>query len=521
MSKRILFILLVLTLPSVFSVYEKVLLKDWIESGVPFEIENESYKAIHIIQTNSTIIYFPNGMAAVIYMSNTSCAKEWLYSVCQMGVKYEKNGIEVPPYIHDSNIEISMKLYLNFSNVDLELVRAFDSEQFYVDEPVDIIATINKTGDEDITNISFIDTYSKNFSVVSLGGCTKQGNRIVWKGDLNQSSIHFCRYRITPLKSTKYENKAKLSFKVFDKTQTKTYDLPMDVKKNSLIINISYENKTYKIGDSIKINLTLEALNDLEIDELKIWLADSYRIQNKSPELTGQRTILTYEGGEMPKENITKLFFIVNNTLVGEHQINVSARYTSNDVVSRLYKDITPEFIVNAIELDLVELEDRYVLRLGNPSKDSFRDVEVKVTNLTYELSRLDSKKFKEFNFPFEDIEYHANITYRTVYGQLLNEKRELNLKEINTTEYTEQTEEIIIEEVKKPVTKKEPFKLDIKVEWAPILITSGIVVLLIIIITLVFSMRGKFSGSKLDKEIEDLRLEGDELNREAEKIKL
>ncbi|MBT3465256.1 hypothetical protein HN451_09770, partial [archaeon] len=120
------FLFFLIIFPSnVFSIYDQVIYDGWVLSGSYLNLSNEQYRVIYVKNTNSTVVYFPGGISAVISPTNKSCSKEWLYSVCQTNQKFERAGYDVLPTVNDPNINVSLYLQINSSNVGYHTLKNY------------------------------------------------------------------------------------------------------------------------------------------------------------------------------------------------------------------------------------------------------------------------------------------------------------------------------------------------------------------------------------------------------------
>jgi len=511
--RKILVVLLILSLiPVSAALFEKPLFEGWVKSGSTFEADGQNFTIIHNKNTNTTVIYFPNSMSTVINAQKDQCTSEWIYRACQTKQRFEKNGIEVPADIHDAFLDIYIYLLLNTTNIRLDLYRDFDADEVYAGEFIDITADINKTGKGDITNITFIDRYSEDFLVIVLSGCEKDGNNIIWTGDLNYSSGHSCKYKIKPIKKLIFNNNATLSYYLFEKSVKKDYSYRFFVEDTPLIFKVDYKNRT-KTGENFKVNLSFNALNELSINNVKVMFQDNLELVNYSPGFSRHGFQLDYKGKVLEKNDELKLFVEFSTGIVNEYDFEVHFDYVYNDVLKTIQKKFITEVYGEVFQVELKRFENHSLLRISNPSKEDFTELRINILNYTFRIDNLASGKFKEFTFPlYDEGRYGIEVSYRSQYGQILRSNYNIEYGEANYYKASEKTlveqEEQAAEEKKETSLTKKKNKQEIELPLELILLIFGVILLVIIALSLISRKSGPKS---IDLEIEEIEKQEEE----------
>ena len=203
--KKLILLLFVLLLPICLSLHNLIIYDDWVLSGEKLNISNQTFKAIYVKNNNSTVVYFPEGISIVIFPGNKTCSSEWIYSVCQSGQKFEKNGKEVIPSINDPNIDVYLNLEINSTNISLSFSKELN-KTMYLGDRILVKTIIEKKGTTsfyDMTNISYIDSFSEDFDIQITEGCNQKKHSVVWESE-TLSSKHECVYVLTPKKKIKF-----------------------------------------------------------------------------------------------------------------------------------------------------------------------------------------------------------------------------------------------------------------------------------------------------------------------------
>jgi len=512
--------LILVLLPSSLAL-EKVIYNGWVKSGEYFDIGGLTFRVIYIRQSNATVVYFPNGLSTVVYPENNSCSSENIYSACVTQQKFEKNGVMVPSNINDLNVDVSVFLKLNQTEIDLDLIREFDGENIFVGDQYQVKTTIEKIGKEDIGNIKFKDVYTDDFFIEVLSGCNVVENSVVWEGSLNRTARHICIYNLRPVRPIKFTNIANLTFDVFGLQNIKTDVFEYDVRDKPIEISYRKDNDSHNAGDTINVNFSIIALSNIKIEEVKIVYPDLFDIVNKSPELIVSGQTLYFEGLILETEDSVNFYADFKTGLVGKHKIKTSITYSYNG----LLKTIEEEHFFNYIRKFL-----QINLRVSNLNDEYFRDIQVYIGSLDEPiyLKRIDSKNFKEFTFPYlGEGDHLIKLQYRTTFGQILYQNYTLKYGEsagYDDFETSSEKEELVeqldnvVEQVNEEIKTKKGF--DINIDTDILLIVIGSIFGIIILFVIFGFIKKKFGKSSLDKQIQDLQKQEDKLVEEEESFK-
>ncbi len=512
MKKQLILLMVLFIIPTSFALYDKQIYNDWVLSGEKFTIDNETYRAIYVKSSNSTVVYFPRGLSLAISPENISCTSEWIYRACQTNQKFEKNGNPVPSDIHDPYIDVSLYLIINITDIRLDLNKSFDSESVYVGDTINIETTIEKYSKEDITNVSFIDVFSDDFVITINTGCELKRNVVYWKGDMINKSKHVCRYSVRPIRQTEITNTANLSYDVFGKRISKSQSNELKVEETVLLLNFSAPSENISAGENATINLTLEAINDVTINYLRIKIPDNFKLINQSYKFKKETGGLSLSDFTLNKEDSMNLFFIV----VGTYKISLETDFVYNKLVKNIKKTVDLTYVGQTFFVSLLKRNNKSILQLANPGTDYYRTIEAKIDNNTFKLQRLDARKFYEFEFPFSNQEtLNVSVRYWTKFGQIIYDTHPLKYGE---STYIEDIQDLVVQEdVTDSETDTEKQRSNLNVDMGQILTIFGIIIGVVFIIGIIFTIKSKFTKSGLDKEVEDIKEDTTETEEESD----
>ncbi len=509
-------LLFLLLLPVAVSLYDLELYDGWVTSGTYFDIDGDTYRAIYIRNDNTSVFYLPYGVTAVIHLKNETCVREWLYEVCQEDIKFEKNGEEVPPTIHDKYINISMLVTITFSDVRLEVNRSFDKEELYLQENTDVRVDIIKHGKEDVTNITYIDRYNSDFVITPLSGCNRRGNNIIWKGDLNNSNRHVCIYNIRPVRETSFENNVTLSYTLLEKFREENYAKQFEVQETPLLFESSYREKAHT-GDDVDFNLSLDVLKDIEIKELRITYPKIFTLKNKSKEFQTIENRLQCRDKLLEEDTEKDFFFILNTGHIGEHVVNLSLVYTYNNALKKINQLYKINYTGDIFHVTLLNATNRSIIRLSNPENILYERIQVFVGGHEFYLAKLEKRRFKEFGFPLMENGTHSVLVkFDSIYGQRVAETYHLEYGQ-STYVTDEELEEQIVEPPEEETEERKWFDIDFNIDTKKIIVGVSVFGGSLLIIGIITLIKNKFSKSDIEKEIAELRKQEESLDEELQ----
>jgi len=493
-SVLLLFVLSLFFVTTVFSLYDQVIFNDWAKSGEEFTINNYTYKVIYNRNTNISFVYLPDSTIIVIDPQIDNCRKESIYSVCQTGQEFYYRGNKVPADITAPNLNVSLFLQINSSDIGLNFSKVYSSNNFFVNEMVDVTIVVSKISGThtEIKNIFLNDSYSEDFIISYADGCTIVGKNIIFQEDL-YTSTKKCKYSLMPKLNTTFSNKINLNYDVFGKTQTKSIITQIDVDSNPIQINVIYPKKNFSLGEEFIVNITLNGIEGVSVNELYIYVPQKFAIKEKSDNLKSYQNNLYLTDFTILKDETKNYFFKLNSTKAGLHVVNLSVKYQYGSLKHHK-SDFTVEYIADIFNIELVDIKNSTFLRITNPTDVIYRNVRIENRNESYFVQELNPKRFKEFNLSnINNTEKEFFVSYKTEYGQIVE-------KFVDLSDFEFIEEEILIPEEQELSNKKFEISQNIKNAIA----VTFLILFFVLLIMNFFNKKTKLHG--LDKEIDDIK---------------
>jgi hypothetical protein len=398
---------------------------------------------------------------------------------------------------------------INRTDAGIYINRTITPDEAYLGDTLEVRTRLKKIGFLDITNISFADTYSSDFEIEASSGCPQVGNAITWKGDMNKTSEVYCTYKLKPIHPVDLKNVAQLNYSILKKPQHKTSNYTFNISQAPLQLNISYRNSSLKIDQQFFGNLSIKSLKDFTLRKMNISFSDKVTIVNYTDLQKVQNTLLY--NGEFPDGTYKNMTFIVTSKFAGLHKVDVSLEYSYGGKIKTVARELILNYTSEIVYLDFYNSTNVSVLRISNPKDLKFKDISIKVNNDTFFMSALDEKKYKEFFFPLMQGKQKIDLTYKSVYGQEFTKSYELAYGESTNPKYEKEVLTEQKETVKAaPKEEKKKITIDPKIISLVVLIVS----ISIIVIFLFNFIRSKIRKSELDREIDRIKKEAEEMNK-------
>jgi hypothetical protein len=480
--KKLLFLFVLFVLPCAYSL-DNVLYKGWVTAGEPFSVENNTFVANYIEETNATVIGLPEGISAVIYASSMNCTQEWLYTICQENQRFRIKGFDVPPNIRSNDVNVSLYLIINKTDAGLTINREEILKEMFLGDVLEIKLSLDKIGQPDIFNISFID-YFPDTEVNSLTNyCQENQNKIILNLPVFDKRL-VCLYRVTPQKSGIINNSAVLSYSVLGKRVNKVTSSLLLVSDAPATAKINF-SRNVKIQEPINITISLQNNKNAELKELTVYFPAAFIIINLSSDFTNGQNIAVVS----PKNKT--YFVIIKSPLSGNFSVNLSLVYTYNNHLNELKKTTIAEVLPILPSIDFLKKENLSVIRVSNTADFSFKNIKIFVAENYFELPLLESGRYKEFSFEETDNITIASLLFQSEFGQYYNESLSLVYSKNDTLKQNNSKESL----------NKNPMPaFNISKE-------AVLVVLIALFLPLAFIfIKSRPNKTKLDEEIEEIR---------------
>jgi hypothetical protein len=468
------------------------LYNNWVKAGEPFTIGNDTFLVNYILESNVTLIRFPEGISGAIYASSSNCTQEWLYSVCQKGQRFRIEGKDVPPDVRSNSLDVSLFLIINKTEAGLILTKEGLPSTFFLGDTTTIKTRIEKVGSPTVFNVSFTEIYP-GFYVQSLSSiCKANENKLIFEvAEFNTPLT--CMYTLTPKVEINTNNTAELSYVVLGKQISKTYNQNLVVLDSPITIDLSY-NKSRPLQSEAYFNIKISNNEKATLKELIVAFPNEFSRLKSSPEFTPASNILKIQN---PK-NI-EYFFALQSNLSGNYTLNMSVIYDYNKLLQQAQKKFPVEITKKRFSISVFKQENGSIIRLSNTESLSFENIRLFAGENVFWMPLLEKNRYKEFFVPLFDNKTMFGLVYQTEFGQFYNETINMTYSVYTPPDQTK-TEDA--EKNTKGRIDLHDFKIDIPKEAIWIALAVGLIVLVIIFI------KSKPEKSKLDKEIEELKKE-------------
>jgi hypothetical protein len=489
-------LILILILFASFACAKDITLyNNWVKAGEPFSIGNDTFLVNYILESNTTLIRFPEGISGAIYASTGSCTNEWLYSVCQRGQKFQVNGKDVPPDIRSGGLDVSLFLMINKTDAGLTLEREILPSVFFLGDIITAKARIEKIGSPTVFNVSFIDIYP-GFYVQSLSSvCKAEGNKLSFE-DTSFNTPITCIYTLTPRFEMNSNNTATLSYVVLDKQISKTHNQNLVVLESPITLDLSY-NKSQPLQSETYFKIKIDSNEKATPKELIVTFPTTFLKIDASPEFNSANNILRLQN---PKSLV--YFFVLQSNFSGNYTLNVSVNYDYNNFLQQAKKSYPIEITKKSFLVSVFKQENGSIIRLSNTEKLAFKNIRLFAGETSFWMPILEKNRYKEFFVPLLDNKTYLGVVYQTEFGQFFNDSFPLTYSTYTLPGQTRAEED---EKTQRKGIDFSNFKVIVPKEV--ILVCFGVLFLGLVVVFI----RSRPEKSKLDKEIEELKKEDQE----------
>ncbi|MCM2325667.1 MAG: hypothetical protein NDI94_04335 [Candidatus Woesearchaeota archaeon] len=495
--KRFVVILLVLLLPLVSAMYEKKVYDGWIKTGMPVTIDGTNITFSYMRETNTTVITFLDSVV-IIDPETGDCAKEGIYSFCQTKQAFYKGSIEVPPTISSRDINTSLYFKINSSALGLNISKTYDEDRFYKNIPIDVEIRISRMNSkQEITSIMFNDSYSGDFRIIDVVGCSKKEGIIYLYLQVYESDI-ICTYTLVPQSNGTFTSAASLNYDFAKKAVGTKIVRTIDVKNSPIELRITDFNESFRPGESYLLNFTLTPHQELSVTSLVVAIPKDILVMNRSPLLKQTQNNVRKDKFEI-NETMT-YFVLLNSTRIGDFPINISIDYIYHDRPSNVEKVVWLDYALEMFEIELIEKGLDDILRISNGKELTYKDISIQYDNMTLKLDSLEPRRYKEFlvgQMRNDSLE----IRFMTQYGERIKVVRDLNLsRENQSVSGNNMTQNKTVSLPSQTIEEKKVKNL------SAMFIVLAVCLGLLLIVVLFKKGSGK---SQLDKEIEEIKKQG------------
>lgn len=417
MKKGVYFVVFLLLISSALALFENKIFSGTILNEELFEADGKNFSMIFIRGANNTVIYYPENITDVLY-SNETCTEEWIYKTCLKGVKFMKNGRELPSNVHEGAIEIHLDIDLFSSDVGMFVSRGFPKTNLFSGEDLTVSVNLTNDGAVNTTDIKYIEEIPPGILILSTKSCEREFNEIVWTGTLKPGKSHECLYTIRVIPSGDFYLNSTLEYSTLGTQVKKTYTKKISVEGTPF----STEHTTGIVAAPempVGLSLNLSSEEDVGID-LSIDIPQEILLINQSSIFAKHKNTLTWSG-DLMSDRPMSFNYTISSKILDEYDINYTISYTFN-LQKREWTD-TAHLSVHSgmFYVKLRNNKNSTLLRLVNPTEYYFREIYMFVNSTGYSntivYKEIPAKHTEEFRLPLiEDPD--VKIKYKTQYGQ-------------------------------------------------------------------------------------------------------
>ncbi|MFH1649556.1 MAG: hypothetical protein ABIA93_03335 [Candidatus Woesearchaeota archaeon] len=285
---------------------------------------------------------------------------------CKTRIKYE-GGEQYP----------AVKISVWKLEPELKITRTFSTTSPEFGQDVDVSVTVKNDGNEEATNIMYVDLYPKTFKLLRSDALLADGNKVVWNGWVRPGEEKTFYYIIKPIAYTEFTTKANITFRYGDKKAS------LQSSASTIKVQTPYEIKlntptTMGVNELSTVVLTItnnQERDTISVDNLRITLppeftfdsfAGATRIDMITYDLVRTENEYTWHGVLGPGNSRT--FYIRYRAMVkGSFPITYASSITSS-------KELFEETKTNTVKVDVQELIPTVrvtpeVVKAGTPAK--------------------------------------------------------------------------------------------------------------------------------------------------------
>ncbi|MBW2964746.1 DUF11 domain-containing protein [Candidatus Woesearchaeota archaeon] len=192
----------------------------------------------------------------------------------------------------------TMELRVIESGPSIELERDVSEDEPNVNEEVEVIVTIENTGNERVTNMNYVDDYPTS---VKITGSNKNmlGNGILWTGSLNPGESKTLTYRLTFTDFMTLNSTAEANYVFNSKVSRVKSDTVSFSVKTPFNLTEYISPKSAGLGEEITYTLNIsntDAGQDITISNLEMTVPKGALITKRDLDLDNVDGKVTYSG---------------------------------------------------------------------------------------------------------------------------------------------------------------------------------------------------------------------------------
>jgi len=202
-KKRLLFIIFVFLLPSVFALEQEELYSGTVYPGENVTINNQTFIFNLGSRTDKISIITPSGG---IIVKQGECEIKDFFNVCFDGTEFWYHNYTIDKEYYKAKVKVSEIL------AKIKLIRTIENKDLLIGEETKIDVMFNNTGDRDATDVVFKDDFPSEFIITDVTNCKIEGNSTRWYGTLLPFLPKSCSYKIKALNKTTFSSIASIQY---------------------------------------------------------------------------------------------------------------------------------------------------------------------------------------------------------------------------------------------------------------------------------------------------------------------
>jgi hypothetical protein len=325
MQKRGIFtfsiILLLVLMPSAFSIYSESVYSGTVEDKDILDISGHAFK--FRIDPVSSKVYIEIDVSGVIISSN-ECKIKDSFEICIGNVSFSYRNYEDYYDVYKAVVDVSQ------IKSQIDVTNTIQQSNLLIEEETTAEMAVENTADVVAEDVTAVISIPQSISVTDLEGCKKISGNIVFEGDVYPTQVRKCTYRVTGLSGGDFELKANVTY--FDGTgQVSATSGAVSGKVYNYSLKISPQLNKSRFGIQEKFNLAIDIENindqyDLQITALSIKIPEKLLLLERPEHTSGNDRLISWSGTLEAGEK-KSLIMQLQGQITGNHSVPVEASY--------------------------------------------------------------------------------------------------------------------------------------------------------------------------------------------------
>lgn len=362
----------------------------------------------------------------------------------------------------------------------LEISKKF-ADDVVKSKPVKVEVTLKNIGNAMAAGIHYEDT-ANGLTITSPSGCDYINGKIVWDGSLNVNSEHKCSYNVRSDVAGTFKILGVATFGGDEIKKDLTFDIPEDIG-----IGLSVDSDMLFVGDSIRVDLTLNSEAGLSLNNLEVIIPSGLRVVS---------TDLQNENGKyglfdkVVLSSTSKAYYLeLVADKEGTYEIQAKGTYSDGSISESADLEVSGVDMGFSTKIS----DDKVSLLVENPFNEQINDLQVTSISVLKELSKESNVVVgaKNIEYVFKDVPitnalasmtYSLTVNYKSSKGEGSQQLKLQFDKDIGAANVVEDviaenvTVTDIINQDVVPEIKNKSYSIAIGVTVLVIVIIAGIV---------------------------------------------